>query len=87
MSAVNAWATCSVGSLHGTQGSVFLQRRATGTSPGRWGDAVFFATRGTHIIVPTVTVAGGARSPGAHPNKSSGRGPPGSRFSVPSGAE
>ena len=51
------------------------------------GQCCFFARRGTHIILPTIAVAAGSRSPGAHLNKSSGWDPQGSRLSAPSGAE
>ena len=58
------------------------QKRAKETSSSRGWHPVFFTRSGTHIILPTATVAAGTRSPGAHCNKSSGRGPPGSRFSA-----
>ena len=76
MSMVNAWATCSVGYFHGVQqGECPPAAEGNGnlTGQGR-GNAVFF-------------FAAGSRSLGAHLNKSSGRGPPGSRFSAPSGVE
>ena len=37
------------------------------------GSMLLFARKGIYIILPTVTVAAGSRSPGAHANKSSGR--------------
>ena len=48
---------------------------------------LFFSQEGAPILSSPVAVAAASRSPGAHLNKSSGRDPPGSRFSAPSGAE
>ena len=83
-------ATCSVGPLDGAQGECPPAAEGNGnlTRAGGGGQCCFFfARRGTHIILTTRAVAAGSRSPGAHLNKSSGRDPPGSRFSAPSGAE
>ena len=68
------WGLARWGPSTARKGSGLLQRRATETSPCRGGgNAFFFARSGTHIILPTVTVAAVCRIPGAHLNKYSGR--------------
>ena len=49
MSTVNAWATYSVGSLHGRQGECPPAAEGNGNLTGQEGvNAVFFARRGIH---------------------------------------